>query len=642
MPAAPESPAASPIALTPTRIVPGAPPPAPLTKSQLKKRKKVNAAKSKEDGASALDIVESPRDAALVDHVPSVITDALVADAEQLNSGVEPQAASATGEKAPSALVDQVINKRLKHVTKKIQRIQVYAAKPEKELNEDQKVALQTLPQLEAVVKELEEIKKLTEAHEADEAAKLAEERAATAKLVENKIKEAVEYAQAQHVTHTRSLVAFLALSTLLAAPFPVSGNDLGDHRLPSDEQEKTAVVDAGKLLLTPEFGNTEKDDLIKALLGNLHDGSFANIPYDRLRQIAAQFIHPPTPIPSAPASPTLHATTNGHPPTNGVHHPPEPAPTPAVQASSAIGAGFLAMPSTGSFQFMSASDLDLDPSNDITEQDPVAAPTSEWVHVEQPAPPSFGVNPNEVAQESAVMSEEVEKLAAEEAQDIQAQSPAVPIAPTAVTTEAIRTTLDWATADDDDAELPSVDSLEQHFGKSGTQTPLTPVGASAATPPVAAEAAPAPAAHQTNGHAEHSNDGWHTRGGHRGGRGGGRHGWSAPANEPDADGFVSASRRGRGGQGGRGYDRGGRGGGFRGDGHRGSYRGRGGPPGGNPREQDGAASPSGGDEFRGRGRGNRGGYRGYSEEGGRGGRGRGGYRGRGNGQQSPAPIETS
>lgn len=248
--------------------------------------------------------------------------------------------------------------------------------------------------------------------------------------------------------------MAFLALSTLLAAPFPINRNALGDHRIPTDEAEKTAVIDAGKTLLTPEFGSGEKDDLIKALLGALRDGSFEGVSCgyilyvlslrcivslteknwyhsidDRLRQIAAQFIHPPTPIPSAPASPVLAATAtaNGHAHpapidfTAGASLSREATPTPTVQA--AVSASFLPMPTTGSFQFMSASDLDLDPSNDITEQDAPVAPTSEWVHVEESQPaPSFGVPPEEVVQESAVMSGDVEKLVNEETQELQTE----------------------------------------------------------------------------------------------------------------------------------------------------------------------------------------------------------------------------
>lgn len=66
-------------------------------------------------------------------------------------------------------------------------------------------------------------------------------------------------------------------MSTLLAAPIHVNGTNLGDHLIPSDEAEKLAIVDAGKTLLTPEFG-AEKEGLLKALLGVQQEGTFGGI----------------------------------------------------------------------------------------------------------------------------------------------------------------------------------------------------------------------------------------------------------------------------------------------------------------------------------------------------------------------------
>lgn len=115
------------------------------------------------------------------------------------------------------------------------------------------------------------------ETQETAQAAKVAAEHVAEIETTTERINEAVKFAEARHVTHTRSLLAFLGLSTLLAAPIPANGNDLGDHLLPSDEAEKLAVVDAGKTLLTPEFGG-EKEGLLKALLGLQQEGSFGGI----------------------------------------------------------------------------------------------------------------------------------------------------------------------------------------------------------------------------------------------------------------------------------------------------------------------------------------------------------------------------
>lgn len=116
-----------------------------------------------------------------------------------------------------------------------------------------------------------------SQAHESARASEIAAERALEAQKAEDRIREAVQFASAQHLTHTRSLVAFLALSTLLAAPIPINGNSLGDHRIPTSEEEKAAVIEAGRILLTPEFGE-EKDKLIKGLLGDVPEGSFAGL----------------------------------------------------------------------------------------------------------------------------------------------------------------------------------------------------------------------------------------------------------------------------------------------------------------------------------------------------------------------------
>lgn len=104
------------------RIVPGAPPPAPLTKSQLKKRKKASTVvKVKDETGASLDVVDSPREAALVDHIPSAISETLVADSDEIKANLEPETpATALSERHPSPIIDQIVNKRLKHFSKKL------------------------------------------------------------------------------------------------------------------------------------------------------------------------------------------------------------------------------------------------------------------------------------------------------------------------------------------------------------------------------------------------------------------------------------------------------------------------------------------------------------------------------------------
>jgi len=104
------------------RVVPGAPPPPPLTKSQIRKRKKTSAAKSKlgtEETSAGLDVVETPREAALVDHVPSAMVDTLVATSEENKTNHSAVTPAAT-EKPASPLVELVVNKRIKHFAKKL------------------------------------------------------------------------------------------------------------------------------------------------------------------------------------------------------------------------------------------------------------------------------------------------------------------------------------------------------------------------------------------------------------------------------------------------------------------------------------------------------------------------------------------
>lgn len=113
----------------PKRIVPGAPPPLPLTKSQLKKRKKTTAARK----ANGDDQISTPKDAALVDHVPATLSPSLVVGDDEKAASTAPDATVPEPElhpstialetqKTPSPIVDQIINKRIKVLGKKIVR----------------------------------------------------------------------------------------------------------------------------------------------------------------------------------------------------------------------------------------------------------------------------------------------------------------------------------------------------------------------------------------------------------------------------------------------------------------------------------------------------------------------------------------
>lgn len=114
---------------TAPRVVPGAPIP---TKSQIKKKKKASKNKSIAGLNDVADTaISTPKDAALVDHVPQNgdITAALViskeeektlADAPVESESLHPSTLALAGQKPPSPIVDQIINKRIKAIGKKI------------------------------------------------------------------------------------------------------------------------------------------------------------------------------------------------------------------------------------------------------------------------------------------------------------------------------------------------------------------------------------------------------------------------------------------------------------------------------------------------------------------------------------------
>ena len=104
------------------KIVPGAPPPAPLTKSQKKKRRAAGK-KDEEDNGSVS--IPDAHTAALVDKAPGNedlksgdVAPQLVANDEQPKSAVED---SELGAWKPSPVVDN-INKRVKALSKKLVR----------------------------------------------------------------------------------------------------------------------------------------------------------------------------------------------------------------------------------------------------------------------------------------------------------------------------------------------------------------------------------------------------------------------------------------------------------------------------------------------------------------------------------------
>lgn len=153
------------------RIVPGAPPPAPLSKTQKKRRKAKKA-----DNSDSVDIPDTTS-AALVEKAPEPSDIQQGSVAQELVAEPEPELTAEDISLKPSPIAE-LINKRLKATTKKIAsnftssqlnltifqgRIAAYAATDPSKLNDDQKATLKSLPTLEAIQKELAEVKKTIE-----------------------------------------------------------------------------------------------------------------------------------------------------------------------------------------------------------------------------------------------------------------------------------------------------------------------------------------------------------------------------------------------------------------------------------------------------------------------------------------------
>lgn len=112
------------------RIVPGAPPPAPISKSQKKKRKAAAIKKTASEQSNGAEHVVVPDAAAsaLIEQAPTEndvkegsVAPELVAQSEaQVTREVSPVPGG--GEKKPSPIVD-MLNKRVKATTKKIVRV---------------------------------------------------------------------------------------------------------------------------------------------------------------------------------------------------------------------------------------------------------------------------------------------------------------------------------------------------------------------------------------------------------------------------------------------------------------------------------------------------------------------------------------
>ncbi|KAJ7901792.1 hypothetical protein B0H14DRAFT_2668455 [Mycena olivaceomarginata] len=411
------------------RVVPGAPPPKELSKSARKKRK----AKSKAEPGTP-DVLESSS-AALIEKAPEPSEIQAGAIAPDLVAQPELETTPAPEEEIVlklSPIVD-LIHKRLKATSKKISRISTYASTAPEKLNEDQKATLKALPALEAVQKELGEVKKAVEVYEAQLVNELTQKRQEAEKAEKTRIASAVSAAENNALTKVSDLLNVLRLRSLLVS---------GELSPTIDNTEVSAVFSAGEALLA-EAEETKQPVLTGFILGQ---GSYEGISYTRLLEITQLALNPPR-------APT----------------PVEEVPTEAeVSTEGGLDISTSTQPvvsTSGSFAFLTASELE-PPFEDNAEwversdaaehqEEQVEEPVNGLVQPEEPV--TTGTPPDESFQSNAA--------------------------------------LDWA-AEDEEGGLPSIAGLHAKFGTSGSATPVvaeelqTNGHTANAEPPVAAPAA--------------------------------------------------------------------------------------------------------------------------------------------------------
>ncbi|KAJ7218099.1 hypothetical protein GGX14DRAFT_439752 [Mycena pura] len=341
------------------RIVPGAPPPKELSKAARKKRKTKPKAEP-----STSDVLESSS-ASLIEKAPTVADIQEGAVAPELVAQPEPEALPVAEEESglKSSPIVELIHKRLKATTKKITRISTYATTDADKLNDDQRATLKTLPGLEAVQKELAEVKKAVETHEAQFAAELTQRRHEAEKNEKARIASAVAATESVALTKALDLVNFLRLRSLLSS---------GELSLGLENAEVTAVFSAADALLA-EPGETKQAVLTGFMFGQ---GSHEGISYARLAEITHLSLNPPAPTQEHIVE---AVEASGDSETSAVDQP-------------------LGVSTAGSFDFMQASELEPSfednaewverPEVSHRQETPTVEPVNGHIPSEEPAAP--------------------------------------------------------------------------------------------------------------------------------------------------------------------------------------------------------------------------------------------------------------
>ncbi|KAF5393198.1 hypothetical protein D9757_000532 [Collybiopsis confluens] len=314
------------------RLIPGAPPPPSASKSQLKKKRKTKTKTNEQTVDSTVEIPDSTA-AALVEKAPEP------SDIQEGSVAPELVAQPSRAESQPpddstlnlSPIVD-LVNKRLKATNKKTAstRITTYTTVDPMSLNEDQKRAVSSLPALEAVSKELAEVKKAVEAHEAELAVELAAKKREADEAERARVADAVAVAEAAYVEQTTKLLSFIRMQSL-AADDQVDLLAFG-----ASSEEVDAVHAAASKLLGNEI------DMKELVLGFISlKGNFEGVAYPRLLELCDHVFAPP---------PEAEVSVEEQPLQESVAEE-----QPEIEASSASAS----MTTTGSYHFIQASEIE-------------------------------------------------------------------------------------------------------------------------------------------------------------------------------------------------------------------------------------------------------------------------------------------
>ncbi|GJJ06498.1 hypothetical protein Clacol_000690 [Clathrus columnatus] len=357
-----------------SRVIPGAPPPAPLSKSQKKKRK---TTKSKGEEINTAVEIPDPAAAALTEKAPAPSDIESGAVATELVAPLETIPENATEKTKAPRPVAELISKRIKLQNKKASRIAAYASKDPSELNDDQKRSVATLPYIQGGIKELEETKKAVELVEIEEAKELERQRAEDEKATQERIAQAVSDTKDQELYLQRSS----AVLSLIRLSAHLSSSDPSTFHLTLSDSERHSIHLIVETLTS--FEGSRKDEVLSGLISG--EGVLEGVSYDRILLIVESYRNPPI----------EEEITFADGPEPPVEEQIEVEPEAEVEVEAEVEAEAEpivepVVPISGSFHFMQESEL----------EDTAFENGAEWV--EKP-------EENEIIVENGVVSEVVE-----------------------------------------------------------------------------------------------------------------------------------------------------------------------------------------------------------------------------------------